>query len=40
MNLILNYPGAMNLISIADALGFTLDDLVGRTVVSDGRTRT
>ena len=31
------YPNVFNLIPIADALGVTLDELVGRTVKADER---
>lgn len=33
----LSYPNVFNLIPIADALGLTLDELVGRTVKTDER---
>lgn len=29
------YPSVLNLISVADALGITLDELVGRTVANN-----
>lgn len=31
------YPSIINLIPVADVLGVTLDELVGRTVASDER---
>ena len=31
------YPSIINLIPVADVLGVTLDELVGRTVATDGR---
>jgi predicted transcriptional regulator len=33
----ISYPNVFNLIPIADALGVTLDELVGRTVKADER---